>query len=246
MSVPSSGSGVRPSRRWRRWCKWQGGAGRLRPACRRPQARSAWTTMQSRCSPHLAGLVSPPHLGLTGSCPPPRPATASPDPAAAGKRGGSDAGGRLSVAALRRLLPALREAQEHCAKRLGWSRLRRRHQADAQRHHRIRRARQAPRTCPPGPPLRVPRLPELTPAPCIQSSPLLLRSRRGRPSKNYRLLGEGIRWVMRTGGSWRALPAPFGPWQTVAGCSHRWRHAGVWERIRQILLPPDVLGSSSA
>jgi len=60
------------------------------------------------------------------------------------------------------------------------------------------------------------------------------------------LMVEGILWVMRTGGSWRALPGPFGPWQTVAGCYHRWRHAGVWERIRQVLLAPDVPCPSSA
>ncbi len=150
------------------------------------------------------------------------------------------------MAELRRLLPALQEAGEQCAKRLWWSRFRRRHQADAQRHHRIRRARQAPRARPPGPPLRVPSLPQLTPAHWVQISPLLPRSRRGRPSKNYRLMVEGILWVMRTGGSWRALPGPFGPWQTVAGCYHRWRHAGVWERIRQVLLAPDVPCPSSA
>ena len=150
------------------------------------------------------------------------------------------------MAELRRLLPALQESGEQCAKRLWWSRFRRRHQADAQRHHRIRRARQAPRTCPPGPPLRAPSLPELTPAHWIQIAPLLPRSRLGRPSKNYRLMVEGILWVMRTGGSWRALPDPFGPWQTVAGCYHRWRHTGVWERIRQVLLSPDVAVFSSA
>jgi transposase len=56
----------------------------------------------------------------------------------------------------------------------------------------------------------------------------------------------GILWVMRTGGSWRALPDRFGPWQTVAGYYHRWRHAGVWERIRQVLLAPDLPCPSSA
>jgi hypothetical protein len=151
------------------------------------------------------------------------------------------------VAELRRLLPALQESEEHRDQRLWWSRFRRRHQASAQRGHVARRARQAPHARPPGPPpLRVPSLPELTPAHGVQIAPLLPRSRLGRPSKNYRLMVEGILWVMRTGGSWRALPDPFGPWQTVAGCYHRWRHAGIWERIRQILLAPDVPVFSSA
>ena len=151
------------------------------------------------------------------------------------------------MAELRRLLPALQDAEEQREQRLWWSRFRRRHQAGAQRGHVARRAWQAPQARPPGPPpLRVPSLPQLTQAHWIQIAPLLPRSRRGRPSKNYRLMVEGILWVMRTGGSWRALPDHFGPWQTVAGCYHRWRHVGVWERIRQVLLAPDVPRFSSA
>jgi len=156
-------------------------------------------------------------------------------------------GVRLSVAELRRLLPAVHEAQEQREQRLWWSRFRRRHQAIAQRCHVIRRARQAPRERPPGPdPLRVPSLPELTPALWTQIAPLLPRSRRGRPARDHRLMVEGILWVMRTGGSWRALPERFGPWSTVAGCYHRWRHAGIWERIRRVLLTTDVPFFSSA
>jgi hypothetical protein len=100
-------------------------------------------------------------------------------------------GVRLSVAELRRLLPALHEAQEQREQRLWWSRFRRRHQAIAQRCHVIRRARQAPRERPPGPdPLRVPSLPELTPALWTQIAPLLPRSRRGRPARDHRLMVE--------------------------------------------------------
>jgi len=154
------------------------------------------------------------------------------------------------VAELRRLLPALHEAEEQREQRLWWSRFRRRHQAIAQRCHVIRRARQAPPARPPGPPLRVPSLPELTPAHWAQISPLLPRSRLGRPAGDHQLMLEGILWVMRTGGSWRALPERFGPWSTVAACYHRWRHGGIWERIweriRQVLLTPAVPFFSSA
>ncbi|HEV2461756.1 MAG TPA: endonuclease III [Ktedonobacterales bacterium] len=59
---------------------------------------------------------------------------------------------------------------------------------------------------------RVPTLPELTSPHWVQIAALLPRSRLGRPARNYRLMVEGILWVMRTGGSWRALPDPFGPW----------------------------------
>jgi Putative transposase of IS4/5 family (DUF4096) len=154
------------------------------------------------------------------------------------------------VAELRRLLPALQESEEHREQRLWWSRFRRQHQASAQRGHlarRARRARQAPYARPPGPPpLRVLSLPELTPVRWAQIFPLLPRSRRGRPASDHRLMLEGILWVMRTGRSWRALPDAFGPWQTVAGCYHRWRHAGVWERIRQVFLATDDPCPSSA
>jgi hypothetical protein len=151
------------------------------------------------------------------------------------------------VAELRRLLPAVHEAEEQREQRLWWSRFRRRHQASAQRCHVIRRAQQAPRECPPGPdPLRVPSFPELTPTLWAQISPLLPQSRRGRPPSDHRLMVEGILWVMRTGGSWRALPERLGPWATVAGCYHRWRHGGIWDRIRRVLLAPDVPFFSSA
>lgn len=151
------------------------------------------------------------------------------------------------MAELRRLLPALREPEEQRNQRLWWSRFRRRHQAGAQRYHVVRRARQAPRARPPGPPpLRVPSLPELTSAQWAQISPLLPRSRLGRREKDYRLMVEGIVWVMRTGGSWRSLPERFGPWQTVVGCYHRWRTVGVWDQVRQVLVAPDVPYASSA
>jgi hypothetical protein len=158
-------------------------------------------------------------------------------PRRSGKKGDADEEVRLSVAERRRLLPALQDSEEHCAKRLWWSRFRRRHQASAQRGHVARRARQAPRARPPGPPpLRVPSLPGLTPAHWAQISPLLPRSRLGRPASDHRLMVEGVLWVLRTGGSWRALPERFGPWSTVAGWYHRWRHAGIWEQIRHVLL----------
>ena len=154
---------------------------------------------------------------------------------------------RLSVAELRRLLPALQDSEEQREQRLWWSRFRRQHQASAQRGHVVRRARQALPTRPPGPPpLRVPSLPELTPAHWAKLSPLLPRSRLGRHEKDYRLMVEGIVWVMRTGSSWRSLPERFGPWQTVAGCYQRWRQAGVWEQVRQVLMAPAVPYSSSA
>jgi hypothetical protein len=134
-------------------------------------------------------------------------------PRRSGKKGDADEEVRLSVAERRRLLPALQDSEEHCAKRLWWSRFRRRHQASAQRGHVARRARQAPRARPPGPPpLRVPSLPGLTPAHWAQISPLLPRSRLGRPASDHRLMVEGS-----SGSCARAAPGGRCPNGSVLG-----------------------------
>nr|MBA2453213.1 transposase [Chloroflexia bacterium] len=41
--------------------------------------------------------------------------------------------------------------------------------------------------------------------------------------------------VVRTGASWRELPEHFGPWQTVHSRYQRWRTAGIWQRILEVL-----------
>jgi len=57
---------------------------------------------------------------------------------------------------------------------------------------------------------------------------------------------EGIVWVIQTGSSWREVPACFGPWSNVAEHYYRWRKAGKWARILQILQEQAVPISSSA
>jgi transposase len=42
-------------------------------------------------------------------------------------------------------------------------------------------------------------------------------------------------WILQTGSSWRELPAQFGPWQTVYGRYQRWRRAGIWPLVLDIL-----------
>jgi hypothetical protein len=64
--------------------------------------------------------------------------------------GRADDAVRLSVAELRRVLPALRESEELRSKRLSWSRFRRLHQAIAQHRRVTRRAQQVPLERPPG------------------------------------------------------------------------------------------------
>lgn len=50
----------------------------------------------------------------------------------------------------------------------------------------------------------------------------------GRPSSGRRKLIDGIRWRVRTGAPWRALPLQYGPWQTVYGLFRRWQRDGTW------------------
>jgi transposase len=53
----------------------------------------------------------------------------------------------------------------------------------------------------------------------------------GRPAKDHRAVLEAILWVLRTGASWRDLPAGHGPWRTAASRFYRWRLQGVGERV---------------
>jgi transposase len=42
---------------------------------------------------------------------------------------------------------------------------------------------------------------------------------------------------MRNGGSWRDLPASFGPWQTLYTRYRRWHKAGIWQHILETINP---------
>ena len=67
--------------------------------------------------------------------------------------------------------------------------------------------------------------------------PLVRRpSPRGRPSFwSTRRVLDAIFYVLRSGCAWRLLPHDFPPWQTVVYHFRRWRLAGVWHRIHEIL-----------
>ncbi|MFT4305309.1 MAG: transposase [Microbacterium sp.] len=54
---------------------------------------------------------------------------------------------------------------------------------------------------------------------------------RGRPRREDRVLVEGMIWRMRTGSSWRRLPARFGPWQTLWKRHRRYVADGTWEAV---------------
>lgn len=60
--------------------------------------------------------------------------------------------------------------------------------------------------------------------------------RRGRPWRDHRQALEAILWRYRTGCPWRALPAEFGPWQTLWKRHRRWAEDGVYQRIVERLV----------
>jgi len=135
-------------------------------------------------------------------------------------------------------------AEEQRTKLLWWSRFRRCHQARAKQYHTQRRARQVPplaRADALPEPICLPCLPTLTDTLWEQLRPLFesAQPRRGRPTEQWRRRVEAVLWVARTASAWRQLPAHFGPWQTVVYHYRRWCKEGIWERVLQILLPPD-------
>ncbi len=153
-------------------------------------------------------------------------------------KGGADTLIPLTVPEVRRLLLALTEPPERFDARLHWSIFRRQHQAVAKRCHAARRAQRQPSgagiptiqvlsACTVG----------LTDEQWGRIAPLLPPQKPaiGRPNTDHRTVLSGILWVARTGSSWRELPDQFGPWQTVHGRYQRWRKAGIWQRILDVL-----------
>jgi transposase len=55
---------------------------------------------------------------------------------------------------------------------------------------------------------------------------------------DQRMILAGILWVMRTGSSWRDLPACFGYWETIHDYYHRWKQKGSWQPILAALRAP--------
>src|SRR6202051_3253547 len=59
----------------------------------------------------------------------------------------------------------------------------------------------------------------------------------GRPRKyDNREIVNAILYVVRGGAAWRMLPHDFPLWESVYGYFRRWRLAGLWQRIHDILV----------
>lgn len=53
----------------------------------------------------------------------------------------------------------------------------------------------------------------------------------GHPYHAHRRILNGILWILATGAPWRDLPAPYGPWSTVANRFYAWQRSGLWDQI---------------
>jgi len=61
------------------------------------------------------------------------------------------------------------------------------------------------------------------------------KSKAGRPTRDPRLMLNGVFWILATGAPWRDLPERYGPWKTVYGYFARWRKTGVYAKVIDVL-----------
>jgi Putative transposase of IS4/5 family (DUF4096) len=144
------------------------------------------------------------------------------------------------VPEVRRLVLAMGGTADQRPFRLGWSRWRRAHQAVAARCHAARRAvrSQTPARDGAAPPAVAPPADaSLTDAEWRLLEPLLppQKSATGRPRHDHRTVLAGILWVVRSGGSWRAMPAEYGKWETAYKRYRLWLASALWPRLLQAL-----------
>ena len=78
---------------------------------------------------------------------------------------------------------------------------------------------------------------DLTDAQWARLAPLIPRAKPGgRPrSADPRAVIDAIRYVVRNGCTWRALPHDYPPWKTVYHYFRAWRLDGAWEHIHDAL-----------
>ena len=65
--------------------------------------------------------------------------------------------------------------------------------------------------------------------PCLPNKP------RGVPRVNDRRVLNGIFWVLRSGARGADLPERYGPPTTIYNRFNRWRKAGVWDRLMDVV-----------
>lgn len=79
---------------------------------------------------------------------------------------------------------------------------------------------------------------ELTKAQWEKVAPLLpgKTTDRGRTAKDNHLFVNGCLWIIRSGAMWHHLPERYGPWKRTYNRFRRLAHAGIWEKIFEVLL----------
>ena len=148
---------------------------------------------------------------------------------------------------MRRLLWIATAPVERQGFHLRWSTWRRAHQAAARRGHVAARARARP-ALPASEPVVAPVYEAAQPLPAgltdaqwasvqhLLPPPALV----GRPPRDARSVLAGVLWILGTHASWRALPAEFGPWQTLYRRYRDWCATGLWPQLWQALRGSDA------
>ena len=72
---------------------------------------------------------------------------------------------------------------------------------------------------------------ELTNEEWAKLEELLPKKKMGRPCLDLRQTLSGIKWILKTGSPWRALPPAFGKWNSVYRYFCRLQQKGVFEKI---------------
>lgn len=55
-------------------------------------------------------------------------------------------------------------------------------------------------------------------------------------AQDNRLFINAVFWIVRTGAPWRDLPSEYGGWSNTHRRFIRWRDAGIWEKLLEVLL----------
>jgi len=62
------------------------------------------------------------------------------------------------------------------------------------------------------------------------------KGQRGGVAEDNRRFINAVFWILRTGAPWRDLPPEYGKWGTTYQRFLRWRKAGIWEKLLEILI----------
>lgn len=69
--------------------------------------------------------------------------------------------------------------------------------------------------------------------------------RKGKPSKDNRMMLNAMIWLARSGAPWRDLPERFGPWKSVYSRFRKWLDDGILDNIFRVLSLEAELGEVS-